>query len=208
MAAPKGAFLYALVFLLPVNRSMNSFRLIWSAILSSSIWCRIILQSAFCSGLLYLRNIPLPRNAGLRTCTSGLHAGRKSSGCFSLWGISWFVIHYTSVGRLSACGCDPDTPTLLWSLPPSAHTASSKFLRYPFWAVRKSPSCGISAQILHGTGNAILYAVGFLSLFLSLKKTLVPLDLQLTDRFSIVPEDFFIIEFFYSPRQSRGFSFC
>ena len=41
-----GRFTYALVFLLPVNGSINSFRLIWSAIWSSSSWC--LMYSAIC----------------------------------------------------------------------------------------------------------------------------------------------------------------
>ena len=42
----KGRFTYALISLLPVNWSINSFRLIWSAIWSSSSWC--LMYSAIC----------------------------------------------------------------------------------------------------------------------------------------------------------------
>lgn len=60
-------------WLLPVNRSINSFKLIWSAIWSSSS-CRLIYACiCFCFSLLYPQNILLPRNADLCTCASNLH---------------------------------------------------------------------------------------------------------------------------------------
>lgn len=45
--APQGAFSYAFEFLLPVNRSINFSRLIGSAILSSSNWCRMYSSICF-----------------------------------------------------------------------------------------------------------------------------------------------------------------
>lgn len=87
----------------------------------------------------------------------------------------------------------------------------TQFPQYPFdilfnLSVNHHPSI-LSVQTPRGIGSATLYAVSFLSLSHSPKKSPVPLDLQLADRTSTVPVGLSFIEFLYTPRLIRELSF-
>ena len=152
-------------FLRPVNGSTNSLRLIWSAIWSSSSCPWYIPVFAFYSSLLYLHNALLPRNVDRHTDTLDLHVCRISSGCFSLWDIPWFVVHYTSVEYWWAYGCDPGTLLPVWSPLLFARTTFWGFVLYPLLFVHISPFFDISVQIPHDTGISMLCIAGLRYLF-------------------------------------------
>ena len=101
---PSRGFIYAFLFSLPVNGSMYSLRLIWSAIWSSSNW-----RFMYYFVLSYLHNSLLPRNVYFHICTLNLRVCRKSLANFFLWGIPLSVIRCTLMVYLLAYAHDQDT---------------------------------------------------------------------------------------------------
>ena len=96
----------------------------------------------------YLRNIPYTKSAGFRIYTLGLHAYRRSSGCFYFSGIPWNLLHLSAAVFPLAYGYDLGSISPLWSLLLFFRSALLVFFLRPLLSFCKLSDGGTSAQIL------------------------------------------------------------
>ena len=110
----------------------------------------------------YLRNIPYTKSAGFRIYTLGLHAYRRSSGCFYFSGIPWNLLHLSAAVFTLAYGYDPGSIPPLWSLLLFFRSALLVFFLRPLLSFCKWSDGGTSAQILCDICICICYVINSL----------------------------------------------